>query len=70
MLPISSKHEHLYPVPKFDLTRDDIPDFMNELKGFHQEFHDCFHRSESRDNFLRYMTGQFSDVERYSYQIS
>lgn len=66
MLPNSRKNEYLYPVPKFDLKRDDIPDFMNELKGFHQEFHDCFHRTESRDHFLRYMAGQFSELERKS----
>ena len=27
---------------------------------------DCFLRSESRDNFFRYMVGQFSDIERKS----
>jgi hypothetical protein len=33
---------------------------MNELKGFHEQFYDCFHRSESRDHFYKYMAGQFS----------
>ena len=66
MLPICRKNEYLYPVPKFDLKRNDINDFMNELKGFHEQFHDCFQRSESRGHFLRYMTGQFSELERKS----
>lgn len=66
MLPISRQDEHLYPVPKFDLERGDIKDFMNELKGFHEQFHDCFYRSESREHFFRYMSGQFSELERKS----
>lgn len=66
MLPVSRDDEYLYPVPKFNLNRDDIHNFTNELKGFHQEFHDCFHRTESREHFLRYMTGQFSNLERKS----
>ena len=66
MLPAIRCDEHLYPVPKFDLGIDDISDFMNELKGFHEQFHDCFHRSESRNHFYKYMAGQFSPLERKS----
>ena len=66
MLPISRKDEHLYPVPKFDLAKGDIKDFMNELIGFHEQFSDCFHRSESREHFFNYMAGQFSELERKS----
>ena len=58
--------EHLYTVPKFDLGKGDVKDFMNELKGFHEQFADCFHRSESREHFFNYMTGQFSELERKS----
>jgi SRSO17 transposase len=36
------------------------------LKGFHQQFADCFQRSESREHFLKYMIGQFSPLERKS----
>jgi SRSO17 transposase len=39
---------------------------MNELKGFHEQFYDCFQRSESREHFLKYMAGQFSPLERKS----
>ena len=66
MLPESRQSEYLYKVPKFDLDRSDVDDLTNELKGFHQNFADCFHRSESRDHFLRYMVGQFSELERKS----
>jgi hypothetical protein len=51
MLPVSRKDEHLYPVPKFDLVKGDVKDFKNDLIGFHEQFSDCFHRSESRENF-------------------
>ena len=66
MLPIQRQNEYLYPVPKFDLKKADIKDFDDELKGFHELFSDCFQRSESRDHFLKYMAGQFSDLERKS----
>ncbi len=66
MLPDTRCGEHFYSVPKFDLNIDDIKDFMNELRGFHEQFHDCFHRSESRDHFFKYMAGQFSPLERKS----
>jgi SRSO17 transposase len=66
MLPAIRCDEHLYPVPKFDLGKGDIKDFMNELRGFHEQFADCFQRSESREHFLKYMVGQFSPLERKS----
>jgi SRSO17 transposase len=66
MLPSTRCGEHLYPVPKFDLGKADVKDFMNELRGFHEQFYDCFQRSESREHFLHYMAGQFSPLERKS----
>ena len=66
MLPKCRQNEHLYPVPKFELTVRDIEQFSGELDGFHEQFHDCFQRSESRANFLKYMIGQFSELERKS----
>jgi SRSO17 transposase len=66
MLPASRCDEHLYTVPKFDLSKDDIGDFMNVLRGFHEQFYDCFQRSESREHFLKFMAGQFSPLERKS----
>ncbi len=55
MLPVTRYNEHLYKVPKFDLDCGDIEGFMNELRGFHEQFYDCFQRSESREHFLKYM---------------
>ncbi len=66
MLPKIRSYEHRYPVPKFDLNKDDIKNFSNELRGFHEQFADCFHRSESREHFFKYMAGQFSQLERKS----
>jgi len=66
MLPVTRCDEHLYPVPKFDLGKGDIKEFTNELSGFHEQFADCFQRSESRDHFFKYMAGQFSPLERKS----
>jgi SRSO17 transposase len=66
MLPEIRSQEHLFSVPKFSIERGEVKNFMNELKGFHEVFSDCFHRSESRDHFLRYMVGQFSELERKS----
>ena len=66
MLPEIRQSDYLYSVPKFELNQKDVDDFANELKGFHEQFNDCFLRSESRDNFFRYMAGQFSQIERKS----
>ena len=66
MLPEIRSCDHLYRVPKFDITKEDVSQFMNELHGFHEHFADCFSRTESREHFFRYMVGQFSDLERKS----
>ena len=66
MLPVTRCDEHLYSVPKFDLGKGDIKAFINELNGFHEQFADCFQRSESREHFFNYMAGQFSPIERKS----
>ena len=66
MLPRIRNEEYLYAVPKFDLEKGDIENFVHELKGFHEQFADCFNRSESREHFYNYMSGQFSDLERKS----
>lgn len=66
MLPEIRCQEYLFEVPKFDINASDVKNFMRELKGFHEIFSDCFHRSESRGHFFRYMVGQFSKLERKS----
>jgi SRSO17 transposase len=66
MLPSTRKDEFIYPVPKFDMHAGDVEDFLRELEGFHEQFRDCFQRSESRGHLFRYMVGQFSELERKS----
>lgn len=66
MMPEIRQTEYLYKVPKFELDWDDVTDFAQELKGFHENFADSFLRSESRENFYLYMSGQFSQLERKS----
>ena len=43
MLPEIRNQDHLYSVPKFNVTDVDVKDFINELKGFHEVFSNCFH---------------------------
>jgi SRSO17 transposase len=58
--------EELFSIPKFTVEKDDVKDFVMELKGFHEQFRECFSRSEPRENFYRYMVGQLSELERKS----
>lgn len=62
----NDSNSDVFTIPKFTLNRVDIEGFMDELKGFHEAFRDCFSRSEPRENFFRYMVGQFSELERKS----
>lgn len=66
MLPATRCDEHFYSVPKFNLSAEDVDDFSNELRWFHEIFADCFQRSESREHFFHYMAGQFGPLERKS----
>jgi len=66
MLPEIRTTGDIFSIPKFSVVEHDVHSFVEELKGFHSEFKDCFARSESRDNFFKYMVGQFSDIERKS----
>jgi SRSO17 transposase len=66
MLPACRTNGDLFAIPKFTVEKDDVDDFLEELKGFHDEFRDCFSRSEPRENLFRYMVGQFSELERKS----
>jgi SRSO17 transposase len=66
MLPVSRTEGDLYSIPKFGLDRADVEGFTEELQGFHEQFRDCFSRSEPRGSFYLYMVGQFSPLERKS----
>jgi len=66
MLPKYRTEGDPYSVPKFEVVAKDVEDFTDELRAFHQNFADCFSRSEPRENFFKYMTGQFSTLEKKS----
>jgi SRSO17 transposase len=66
MLPECRNNNTTFSIPKFTLERKEVEGFIDELKGFHNEFYDCFSRSESRENFFRYTSGQLSKLERKS----
>ena len=66
MLPDCRTTGDLFSIPEFDVEKKDVSNFIDELKGFHGEFADCFSRNEPRENFFRYMVGQFSELERKS----
>lgn len=66
MLPECRKNDAIFSIPQFTVEKEDVEDFIDELKGFHNEFRDCFSRSEPRENLLRYAVGQFSNLERKS----
>ncbi len=58
--------EELFSIPKFTVKKDNVEDFIKELRGFHELFIDCFSRSEPRENFYRHMVGPLSELERKS----
>lgn len=66
MLSLIRTQGDIYNIPKFDITIPDITGFAKELEGFHLQFAGCFSREEPRENFYKYMSGQFSKLERKS----
>jgi SRSO17 transposase len=66
MLPACRTEGEAFAIPQFTLTQSDIDAFLEELRGFHTAFRECFTRQEPRDQFCHYMVGQFSTLERKS----
>ena len=66
MLPECRTNGETFSIPKFSVEKKEVEEFIDELKGFHDEFKDCFSRSEPRKNFFRYAVGQLSKLERKS----
>jgi SRSO17 transposase len=66
MLPDCRVKGDLFAIPKFEVSGEDVDGFLEELKGFHEEFRDCFSRIEPHESFFRYMVGQLSELERKS----
>ena len=66
MVPESRVQDGSFPIPKLLIGKEDISNFIEEFKGFHAQFADCFSREEPRANFFQYMAGQMSQLERKS----
>ena len=66
MLPEIRTNGKTFEIPAFTVETGDVESFVDELRAFHFEFAECFQRSETRENFYRYMVGQFSKLERKS----
>jgi len=66
MVPESRLQDGSFPIPKLLIGKDDITHFIEEFRGFHAQFADCFSRVEPRENFVQYMAGQMSQLERKS----
>ena len=66
MVPESRVQDGSFPIPKLLIGKEDISQFIEEFRGFHAQFADCFSREEPRENFFQYMAGQMSQLERKS----
>ncbi len=66
MLPEIRQNDFQYDVPAFDIVKNDIEGFSEELIGFQEYFSDCFRRKELKGHFKKYMAGQLSQLERKS----
>ena len=66
MIPENRVCNGSFSIPKLFIDKEDITLFMEDFKGFHAHFADCFSREEPRENFYQYMAGQMSQLERKS----
>jgi SRSO17 transposase len=66
MLPACRTEHEGFTIPQLGVDHSDVEGFLHELQGFHDAFRACFARSEPREQFFRYMVGQFSALERKS----
>ena len=66
MVPENRVQDGTFPIPKLFVGKEDINQFIEEFRGFHAQFADCFSREEPRENFVQYMAGQMSQLERKS----
>ncbi len=66
MLPEYRNNDTTFSIPKFTIEKKEVEDFIDELRVFHEQFNDCFSRSEPRENFFRYAVGRFSNLEKKS----
>jgi SRSO17 transposase len=66
MVPENRVGDGTFPIPKLFIGKEDITQFIEEFRGFHAQFADCFSREEPRESFVQYMAGQMSQLERKS----
>jgi len=66
MVPENRIQDGTFPIPKLFVGKEDIDQFTDEFRGFHAQFADCFSREEPRENFVQYMAGQMSQLDRKS----
>jgi SRSO17 transposase len=66
MVPENRVQDGTFPIPKLLIEKEDIAQFIEEFRGFHAQFADCFSREEPRESFVQYMAGQMSPLERKS----
>lgn len=66
MLPVCRHDDYLYQTPSLDLQIEEVSPLLEDLRVLHNEFHDCFQRSETRENLFRYACGQLSPLARKS----
>ena len=66
MVPENRIQDGIFPIPKLLIGKEDIARFIEEFRGFHAQFEDCFSREEPRESFVQYMAGQMSQLERKS----
>ena len=56
-----------FPIPKFSMDESDIVVVLwMSFEAYHEQFRGCFSRSEPWENLFRYLSGQFSGLERKS----
>lgn len=66
MLPECRSNDYKYPIPPFEIEKNDVGNFVDELAEFHKNYSGCFARSESAKNFHNYMVGQLSHLDNKS----
>jgi SRSO17 transposase len=66
MVPENRIQNGIFPIPQLFIGKEDVVQFTEEFRGFHAHFTECFSREEPRENFVQYMAGQMSQLERKS----
>jgi SRSO17 transposase len=64
MLAACRQNDYFYEIPQCTVEKEEIENFVEELKAFHGKFAECFSRSEPRENMFEYLVGRLSSLER------